>query len=235
MSRVWQTVIKKERPFMTRIRPLSSVLALLAAIGLTSAAFAQAPAELPAGKPDATLDLATQEGVAQVQGQWRYSDTRIVEVEHKRPDGSPCKTYSYEPKAGGADFDDSSWEVLDPTTLGKPRSTGLLCFNWYRIRVTIPGKVGDLDTTGATLVFDTIVDDYGEVWVDGRLPRRLGQAGGSVVAGFNASNRLVVGRDIKPGQKITIAVFGINSPLSATPNNYIFLRHAKLDFYRKAP
>jgi len=194
---------------------------------------AQAPGEVPGGKADATIDLATREGVDLVRGQWRYSDTRIIEVEFRRPDGSMGKTYSYEPKAGGADFDDSAWEVLDPTTLNKPRSTGLLCFNWYRIALTIPGKIGDFDPTGATVVFDTVVDDYGEVWVDGRLPRRVGQVGGSIVAGFNAPNRLVVGRDVKPGQKITIAVFGINSPISDTPRNYIFLRYARLDFYRK--
>jgi gluconolactonase len=204
-------------------------VALLAALP----AGAQAPGETPIGKPEATIDLGTREGVALVQGQWRYSDTKIVEVDYKRPDGSTGKTYSYEPKAGKPGFDDSAWEVLDPTTLGKPRSTGLLCFNWYRIQVTIPEKIGDFDSTGTTAVFDTIVDDYGEVWVDGRLPRRLGQLGGSVVGGFNAPNRLVVGRDVKPGQKITIAVFGINSPISDTPGNYIFLRYARLEFYRK--
>jgi gluconolactonase len=196
---------------------------------------AQRPAEAPSGKADATIDLATREGVSFVQGEWRYSDTRIIEVDYKRPDGKMGKTYSYEPRAGSASFDDSAWEVLDPTTLGKPRSTGMLCFNWYRIRVTIPEKIGDFDPTGATVVFDTIVDDYGEVWVDGRLPRRVGQVGGSIVGGFNAPNRLVVGRDVKPGQKITLAVFGINSPLSDTPGNYIFLRYARLEFFRKSP
>jgi gluconolactonase len=206
---------------------------LIALIAAAVPATAQTPGETPAGKADATIDLATREGVALVRGQWRYSDTRIIEVDYKRPDGSPGKTYSYEPKAGGADFDDSAWEVLDPTTLNKPRSTGLLCFNWYRIGVTIPEKIGDFDPTGATVVFDTVVDDYGEVWVDGKLPRGLGQVGGSVVGGFNAPNRLVVARDVKPGQKITIAVFGINSPISDTPGNYIFLRYARLDFYRK--
>jgi gluconolactonase len=196
---------------------------------------AQRPAAAPTSKPDATIDLGTKEGVALVQGEWRYSDTKIIEVDFRQPDGTTGKTYSYEPKAGGANFDDSKWEVLDPTTLGKARSTGMLCFNWYRIAVTIPEKVGEFATTGSTVVFDTIVDDYGEVWVNGRLPRRVGQAGGSIVSGFNTPNRLVVGQDVKPGQKINIAVFGINSPLSDTPGNYIFLRYARLDFYRPSP
>ena len=40
-----------------------------------------------------------------------------------------------------------------------------------------------------------------------------------MVAGWNAPNRLVVGRHVKPGQKIQLAVFGINGPLSSPPTN----------------
>jgi gluconolactonase len=186
--------------------------------------------EVPKGTPAATINLATKEGVDQVKGSWRYSDIKIMEVE-----AAGKKTYNYTPHAREAakpGFNDSGWEELDPTTLGKPRAGGQLCFNWYRINVTIPEKIGDFDTTGSTVVFDTIVDDYGEVWVNGNLPRKLGQQGGSIVAGFNAPNRLIVGKNVKSGDKITIAVFGINSPISATPGNFIFLRYAKLDFYK---
>ena len=95
-------------------------------------------------KPDAVIDLATKEGVDLVKGQWRYSDTKIIQVDFKaagpdkQPTGKPIKTYDFTPHAGGADFDDSKWEMLDPTTLDARRSTGRLCFNWYRINITIP-------------------------------------------------------------------------------------------------
>jgi gluconolactonase len=62
----------------------------------------------------------------------------------------------------------------------------------------------------------------------------LGQKGGSVVAGWNAANRLVIGRDVKPGQKIQLAVFGINGPISNPPTNFIWVREARLDFYKGA-
>jgi len=194
--------------------------------------------EAPNGPPDATVDLATPDGVKLVQGQWRYSDTKIVEVEFTaagadgQPTTQPIKTYDYSPHAGGADFDDSRWEVLDPTTLDKRRSTGRLCFNWYRFRLTIPERAGSFDPTGSTLVFETSLDDYAEIWVDGELTRGLGQSGGSVVSGWNAPNRLIIGRDVKPGQKIQLAVFGINGPLSNPPTNYIRMRFAKLEFYK---
>ncbi len=195
----------------------------------------------PEGKPEAVVDLRTGDGIALVQGAWRYSDARIVEVDFNaagadmKPSGPPIRTHDIEPKAGAAEFDDSDWEVLDPATLEARRSTGRLAFNWYRTKVTVPAKVGALDPTGATLVFEIVVDDYAEVWVDGKLHYPLGQSGGAVIKGYNAPNRVVLGRDVKPGQQFQIAVFGINGPISNPPANYIWIRSAALDFYAPKP
>ncbi|MFN7923501.1 MAG: SMP-30/gluconolactonase/LRE family protein [Bryobacteraceae bacterium] len=194
----------------------------------------------PSGTPEAVVDLATDEGAKLVKGEWRYSDTRIVETDFRapgpdgQPTGAPIKTYDYTPKAGWAGFDDSKWEVIAPTSLDKRRSTGRICFNWYRINITVPERVGSFDATGSTIVFETVLDDYAEVWVDGEISRALGQMGGSVVSGWNAPNRLVIGRDVKPGQKIQLAVFGMNGPISSPPTNFIWMRYAKLEFHRGA-
>ncbi len=56
-----------------------------------------------------------------------------------------------------------------------------------------------------------------------------------MVAGWNAGNRLVVGRHVKPGQKIQLAVFGINGPLSSPPTNFIWVREARLEFHPGVP
>lgn len=188
--------------------------------------------------PEAIVDLATTEGMRAVNGTWRYSDTKIVEVEFRtagpdgQPTGAPNKAYDLEPHAGGAHFDDSGWEVIDPVSLPGRRSPGRLAFNWYRIRITVPERIGSFDPTGSTVVFATSVDDYAEIWVDGELPRAPGQSGGSVVMGWNAENRLIAARNVKPGQKIQLAIFGINGPLSNPPTNYIYIRHARLEFHR---
>lgn len=197
----------------------------------------QTNGDAPAGNPVAVVDLATAEGAALVRGTWRYSDARIVEIESRgpgpdlRPSGAPIRTRDIEPKAGAADFDDSAWERIDPTTLQARRCTGRLCFNWYRIDVTIPELVGRLDPTGSTVVFEIVVDDYAEIWVDGQLPVVLGQTGAQFVKGFNAPNRVVIGRDVRPGQRIQLAVFGMNAPVSRPPENFIWIRSATLDFY----
>src|ERR1051325_11180881 len=217
---------------------LSLIILLCASLRATHA---NTRSEIPTGKPGATVDLASSSGVALIKGTWRYSDTRIVEVDFrgpgqdKQPTGAPVKTYDYVPHAGGADFDDSKWEVISPTTLDQRRGNGRLGFSWYRIKLTIPERVGDFDPTGATVVFETSLDDYAEIWVDGELSRALGQSGGSVIAGWNAENQLVVGRNVKPGQQIQLAIFGINGPLSNPPTNFIWVRYARLGFYKTTP
>jgi gluconolactonase len=216
-----------------RLLPFAFALTVIA---MNVSAFAQSP--LPAGTPDAVIDLATDAGAQSVNGQWRYSDVKIVETNFKAAgaDGQPGAiantTYDITPKAGDADFNDASWEKIGATTLSKRRGNGRVGFNWYRIRVTVPERVGGFSTTNSTIMFETSLDDYAEIWVDGEITRALGQSGGSVVAGWNATNRLVVGRNVKPGQQIQLAIFGINGPISNPPTNYIYIRLAKLEFYK---
>jgi gluconolactonase len=198
----------------------------------------QVTADAPAVRPDAVIDLATADGVALVKGSWKYRDTTIVEVDHRGPgadlraSGAPNRTYDIVPHAGAADFDDAGWESIPAEGLETRRSTGRLCFNWYRTSVTIPDRVGDFDPTGATVVFEIVVDDYAEIWVDGHLPLVLGQTGGQMVKGFNAPNRVVLTRNARPGQKIQLAVLGMNGPVSNPPANFIWVRSATLDFYK---
>lgn len=219
-----------------RARPIfPSVVAALALVA--SAAGAQVTADAPAVRPVAIVDLATQEGMRLVQGQWRYRDATIVEVEHRgpgpdlRPSGAPNRTHDISPHAGAADFDDSGWALLAPTDLQARKGNGRLSFNWYRTTVTIPSRIGTFDPTGATVVFEIVVDDYAEVWVNGRLPIVLGQSGSQLVRGFNAPNRVVLTRDARPGQRFALAVFGMNGPLSSPPVNFIWIRSATLDFH----
>jgi gluconolactonase len=199
---------------------------------------AQVTGDAPGVRPDAIVDLQTDEGIELVKGQWRYSNAKVVDVDHHgpgadlAPSGPPNRTQDIDLHAGAGDFDDSRWEQIRPAQLEERRSTGRLCFNWYRTSVTIPEKIGSFDTAGATVIFEIAIDDYAEVWVDGKLPLVLGQAGGQLITGFNAPNRVVLTKDAKPGQKIQLAIFGINGPLSNPPGNFIWVRSATLDFYK---
>jgi gluconolactonase len=199
------------------------LIALLAARRL----HASGPVDgMPAGSPAAVIDLQTDAGAASVKGQWRFSNIKIVEAEFGGE-----KVYDYTPHAGAAGFDDSQWTVLKPAEIRRGHA-GKMSFVWYRITVTIPERVGDLDPTGATAVLETLVDDYGEIWVDGELPRWQGLSGGPVVAGFLTPNRLVIGRHVKPGQKIEIAIFVMNGPISNVPPNRANMHSAKVEFYK---
>ena len=145
--------------------------------------------------------------------------------------GKPNHTFDFSPDARAATFDDSKWEIIAPDSLEQRRGHGRLSFNWYRLNVTVPEKVGSFATRDSTVVFEIVVDDYAEVWVNGKLGNVLGQQGGSVVAGWNAPNRVVLTRDARPGDKFEIAVLGINGPISVHSDTYIWIRSATLDFY----
>lgn len=72
------------------------IFAMFSIAVISAAVFGQS---VPNGSPKATVDLATAEGAKLVGGQWRYSDTRLVEADFHaaRPEGQPTgpsvKTY----------------------------------------------------------------------------------------------------------------------------------------------
>src|SRR5229473_7648594 len=76
---------------------------------------AQSVQDPPFGRPDALIDLATDQGVQLVDGAWRYHDVQIVESDARavgpdlKPSGGSIRTYDYVPHAGAREFDDSSW------------------------------------------------------------------------------------------------------------------------------
>jgi gluconolactonase len=197
-----------------------------------SAARLQGPRELLPGKPDAIVDLQTDAGCALVGAHWRYADCRVEEIDFVElgspddplgPGTVPNRTYDV--------VRDGEWRELAPADTMLRLANGRVCFNWYAVDVTIPERLGDFDPTGATVVFEIVIDDYAEVWVNGELPHALGDVGGHVAAGFNAPNRVVLTQDARPGQMFAIAVFGVNGPISASPRNYIWVRTATVDFY----
>jgi gluconolactonase len=207
---------------------------------ITRAARLPGPPELLPGRPDAVVDLQTAEGLSLVGGEWRYSDAQVHEVDFVEvgseadplgPGETPNRTYDVWPHAEATDFDDSGWRVLAPEETMLRLANGRVCFNWYRLEVTIPDRIGDFDPTGSTVVFEVVLDDYAEVWVNGELPVALGDIGGQVAGGFNAPNRVVLTDDARPGDRFQLAVFGANGPISASPPNYIWMRTASLDFH----
>ncbi|MEO8018502.1 MAG: SMP-30/gluconolactonase/LRE family protein [Pseudomonadota bacterium] len=205
---------------------LHSTLALLSLLTLR----AQAADDVLAG-----VNLMDVSEAAQVQAGWRYSDAQVVATRFLavgadgQPSGTSNDTQTIEPRAGRAEFDDTGWAVISPDSLKQRRGNGRVSFNWYRLSLTLPESINGVDVSGKTVWFETRLDDYAEIWVNGEIGRGYGQVGGSVVSGWNAPNRVVVARNARPGQKIQVAVFGMNGPISDAPTNYIFFHEARLE------
>lgn len=172
----------------------------------------------------ATLDLEKPEDRALVHAVWRYADGLVPGEPNgglvdQRPD-TPARL---------AEYDDSGWSVIDD--IQAPVSKGF-CFGWYRITVTLPESVGGVDVAGSKVWFATCIDDYGEIWVDGKIDLAFGSSGRGAASGFNAPQRVVVAENAVPGAKHVLANLAVNGPFGR-PGGGIFLRYARLEFERE--
>jgi hypothetical protein len=179
----------------------------------------------PPGKQVAAIDLMKKDGVESVKGTWRRHLIAVHTGEKKN---------EIEPKAHG-NFKDEDWEKIeDPAELAKPWGPGKFSMGWYRIKVTLPEKVGNTDVAGKSLWFRTTVDDYAEVWINGSIDSSFGKSGRGAISGFNTANEVKLTDNAKPGDSFQIAVMAINGPFGNPPGNFIFFRSpTQLRFYEK--
>ncbi len=166
--------------------------------------------------PRVALDLNKAEDRQKVKGQWRVGPGLVP--------GEPNEGLTAELLSSPArlpDYDDSGWEVC--TNIRKSRSVGFT-FAWYRITIELPGQVDGVAVAGSRVLFETNADNYGEIWIDGRIDRATG-----AIVGINAQQRVEVSGSAVPGAKHVIACLVVNGPL-AEPRGGIFLRYATLAF-----
>lgn len=166
--------------------------------------------------PRASLDLQNTDDLSVVDGKWRFA-VGFVPGEPNQglvalSEGSPARL---------PDYDDSQWEEC--TDLAEWRTHGL-SFIWYRINITIPQTIGGRDVRGTQCLLETCIDDYGEVWIDGKCDMAKG-----TVQGFNIPQRVVISADPQPGDTHTVALLAVNGPLAA-PGGAVFIRYATLAF-----
>jgi len=216
------------------------IIALLAAV----LSFSQETRQLSTGKPQAVADLKTIEGAALVNAGWYVQPAHIVDADFKLPGaaandvlmlyptGAAVKTHGIHPQINAVDFD-KNFMAIKPTSLEMREGTGLVSMAWYKVELTLPEKIGSLDIKGTTAVFEIVVDDYSEIWVNGKQMHGFGQTGNGVIAGYNTRNRVVLTENAKPGDLFSIAILGINGPLGMIPDNYIWVRNAVVDFYKE--
>lgn len=171
--------------------------------------------------PRAILNLMDPADLRSVQGQWRFAQGLVPGEPNEglvaQLAGSPARL---------AEYDDSAWEANNDLTLGRSRG---LTFAWYRTKVTLPETVGGQDIRGSRCFFETCIDDYGELWIDGQCNRERG-----AVQGINVPQRVEVNAEPQPGDQHTIALLAINGPLAA-PRGTVFVRYATLAFEWRDP
>ena len=205
-------------------------------------ALAQETRQLAVDKPQAIADLKTNEGAAWVNAKWFVQPAHILDADFKTPgasvndplklypSGMPVRTHTLHPQISAPDFD-KGFTSIKPTDLEMREGMGLISAAWYKVEIILPSAIGKLPVPGTTAVFEITVDDYSEIWVNGKQMKGFGQSGNGVISGYNTRNRVILSDNAKPGDKFTIAILGINGPLGMIPDNYIWVRNAVVDFY----
>lgn len=221
-------------------------LLLLCCTMVFQSILAQETRQLAVDKPDAVADLKTLAGAALVNASWSVQPAHITEADFRLPGasstdmlllyptGAKIKTHTIHPQVNAPDFN-KAFTAIQPTDLEMREGMGLVSMAWYKVELTIPDRIGKLPAKGTTAVFEIVVDDYSEIWVNGKQVHGFGQSGNGVIAGYNTRNRVILTNDAKPGDKFSIAILGINGPLGMIPDNYIWVRNAVVDFYKELP
>lgn len=166
--------------------------------------------------PRVALDLNKAEDRRHVKGEWRVAAGLVPDAPNE---GLSSQLLSSPARL--AEHDDSKWEVC--RNIRESRSTGFT-FAWYRITVEVPAMIGGTGLAGSRLWFETNIDNYGEIWIDGKIDRSTG-----VIVGLNAQHRVEVSASAVVGARHVIACLVGNGPL-AEPRGGIFLRYATLAF-----
>jgi gluconolactonase len=229
---------------MSRIYNILKLYVLIVvAIAIAIATSAQETRQLAVDKPLAIADLKTTQGAALVNAKWFAQTGRVQNKDfrlpgpqqggdalHLYPTGNAIKTNTLHPQIGASDFE-AGFKEISPAQLEERQGTGLFSFVWYKVELTIPAVIGKLNTNGTTAVFEIVVDDYSEIWVNGMQMVGFGQSGNGLISGYNTRNRVILTDNAKAGDKFIIHVLGINGPVGKLPDNYIWVRNAVVDFY----
>jgi len=110
--------------------------------------------------PRVFLDLNNVEDLRKVKGQWRVAQGLIP--------GQPNEGLTAQLLGSPArlpDYDDTGWELC--TNMRKSRSVGFT-FAWYRLTLELPEQINGIAIAGTRIFFETNIDNYGEIWVDGK-------------------------------------------------------------------
>ncbi len=130
--------------------------------------------------------------------------------------------HSAQPGGERPDLDDGSWPEVRPEHQWQGENSAA----WYRVRITVPERIGAAPVPGGPLVLRVSVDDDGEIYVDGKLAQKF----------HWDQDKVTLTDDARPGQTFFVAVKVINQggPGALTSASLIFeklepVRQAALD------
>ena len=124
-----------------------------------------------------------------------------------------------DPGGEAVDLDDSAWDITYPGFKWSQENTNV----WFRSTVTIPEKVGGFSLVGRKMILYLYIDNGGDVFVNG-------DSLGSFEWG---TAEFVISDKLKAGEKLVLAVRGINKPGWGKVSEYRVVFSGMADFQRR--
>src|SRR4029453_15451739 len=116
--------------------------------------------------PRIELNLNRADDLKKVKAQWRVGPGLVPGEPNE---GLKAQLLNTPARLG----DYADWGGGVGPNIRKKLSVGF-SFAWYRITVEIPGQVDRAALADSRVFFETNVDNYGEIWIDGKIDRRAG-------------------------------------------------------------
>ncbi len=226
---------------------IKNITTAIAFCAIAVLAHAQELRELSFGKTDAIIDLKTNAGQSIVNAQWQSLSAEIMPAKFRAagssdqdklflyPTGKEINSYNIYPKYGTPEFINAKWENVAATDLETRRGNGLQSHVWYKLKVTIPEKIGNVSAEGTRIIFEIVADDYSEVFINGKLNKSFGARNNGVIGGWNARQRVWLTDKARIGESFDISILVTNGPVADIPDNYVWIRSATLDVYKQKP
>jgi len=203
-------------------------------------------------KPGASMALALAAGVAAaailggpraVTGQDAPQVVATIDLMRTEWKFKPCRQineggqigFTWPQGAHTTAFDDSGWETIPALHTGREPQQPGVSMGWYRKRIEIPTRVGEVDVSGTKPFLVYAVDDYQETWIDGKkniAGRYPNMFCPWEIKGFNKLTVIDLSAppyNLRPGSTFLLAVMAFNGPIADPYGGYWF-REARIEF-----
>ncbi len=172
------------------------------------------------GPQNATVNLLDPPSATPLKIHWAYIPAKIKNFENP-------PFYEIVPNNEQLFKDETKLTAFSPQQVNTVSKSPL---SWYAISLTLPNQIDNLEVQNLLIVLNLEVDDFAEIWVNGKQAIKPGH---QIFSGCSLTNRVVIANQAKAGDILQIAIFAVKGPLSKPdPSEGPKIHTATLELYK---